>query len=106
MPKRKDDQSTNHKKSYRSSSIENREQDLIGLAYDLAEERLRNGTATSQEVTHFLKLGSTKERLEREMLEKQKDLLEIKAEALQSQKRVEELYVEAINAFKEYRGVQ
>jgi hypothetical protein len=77
---------------------------LIGLAYDLVEERLRNGTATSQETTHFLKLGSTRERIEREMLENQNEVLKAKADALQSQKRIEELYAQALSAFKEYGG--
>lgn len=89
-----------------ATTIEGREQQLISLAFNLVEERLRNGTATSQETTHFLKLGSTKERLEREMLEKQNALLAAKTEAIQEQKRVEELYTNAINSFREYRGEQ
>lgn len=92
------------KKSRAATSVENREQMLIGLAYDLVEERLRNGTATSQETTHFLKLGSTRERIEREMLENQNEVLKAKADALQSQKRIEELYAQALSAFKEYGG--
>lgn len=92
------------KKSRATTSVENREQMLIGLAYDLVEERLRNGTATSQETTHFLKLGSTRERIEREMLENQNEVLKAKADALQSQKRIEELYAQALSAFKEYGG--
>lgn len=98
---RKDNTSAKH---YTPTSVESREQYLIGLAYDLVEERLRNGTATSQETTHFLKLGSTRERIEREMLENQKEVLKAKAEAIQSQKRVEELYTQALSAFKEYGG--
>lgn len=92
------------KKSKATTSVENREQMLIGLAYDLVEERLRNGTATSQETTHFLKLGSTRERIEREMLENQNEVLKAKAESLQSQKRIEELYAQALSAFREYGG--
>ncbi len=85
-------------------SLEDRENQLISLAYDVAEERLRNGTATSQEVTHFLKLGSTKERIEKQILEKQKDLITAKTEVLQSQKRLEELFSEAMAAFRSYNG--
>lgn len=92
------------KKSKATTSVENREQMLIGLAYDLVEERLRNGTATSQETTHFLKIGSTRERIEREMLANQNEVLRAKADALQSQKRIEELYAQALSAFKEYGG--
>lgn len=85
-------------------SPEARENQLIAMAYDLAEERLRNGTATSAEVVHFLRLGSTKERKELELLGKKIELDSAKTEALQSAKRIEELYSNAINAFKEYRG--
>ncbi len=83
---------------------EAREKQLISLAYDLVEERLRNGTATSQETTHFLKMGSSKERVEKEILEMQKELISAKTEALQSAKRVEELYADAIKAMRKYSG--
>lgn len=85
-------------------SPEARENQLISLAYDLAEERLRNGTATSQEVVHFLRLGSMKERKELELLSKKIELDTAKTEALQSAKRIEDLYANAISAFKSYRG--
>lgn len=83
---------------------EAREGQLISLATDLAEKQLREGTASSQVITHYLKLGSTKERLEKEILEKQKDLITAKTEAMQSAKRVEELYANAINAMRKYNG--
>ena len=83
---------------------EARENQLISLAVDLAEKQLREGTASSQVITHYLKLGSTKERLEKEILEKQKDLITAKTENLQSAKRVEELYAEAISAMRKYSG--
>lgn len=83
---------------------EAREKQLISLAYDLVEERLRNGTATSQETTHFLKMGSSKERVEKEILEMQKELISAKTEAIQSAKRVEELYADAIKAMRKYSG--
>lgn len=85
-------------------SPEARENQLISLAVDLAEEQLRNGTASSQVITHYLKLGSTKERLEKEMMEEQKKLLVAKTEAIESAKRVEELYSQALNAMKTYGG--
>ena len=85
-------------------SPEARENQLISLAVDVAEEQLRNGTASSQVITHYLRLGSTKERIEKEILEKQKELIEAKTESLQSAKRVEELYKEALNAMKAYSG--
>lgn len=85
-------------------SPEARETQLIALAMQRAEERLRNGTATSQEICHFLKLGSTKERLEKEMMEEQKKLLEAKTEAIQSAKNIESLYKDAIDAMRIYTG--
>lgn len=85
-------------------SPEAREAQLISLATDLAEKQLREGTATSQVISHFLKLGSTKERIEKEILEKQKELIEAKTEALQSAKHVEELYANALEAMRKYSG--
>ena len=81
---------------------EARENQMIALAVDLAEEQLRNGTASSQVVTHYLKLGSSKEKLEKEILEKQKELIEAKTQTLQSAQRTEELYSNALSAMKRY----
>ena len=81
-----------------------RENQMISLAVDLAERQLEEGTASSQVITHFLKLGSSKERLEREKLEEENKLLRAKTESLQSQKRVEELYAEALTAMRRYSG--
>ena len=85
-------------------SVEARENQLISLAVDLAEKQLMEGTASSQVITHYLKLGSTKERIEKEILEKQKELIEAKTEALHSAKRIEELYSNALIAMRNYRG--
>lgn len=81
---------------------EGRENQLIGLAFDLAEKRLREGTATSQEVTHFLRLGSQYARLEQEILRSKKEKMEAEIEAIHSQKRVEELYANALMAMRSY----
>lgn len=83
---------------------EARENQLVSLAVDLAEQQLREGTASSQVIAHYLKIGSTKERVENEMRVAQRDLLEAKTEALQSAKRIEELYKEALDAMKNYSG--
>ena len=83
---------------------EMRENQLISLAIDVAEEQLRNGTASSQVITHFLKLATTKEQLEREKLIKENKLLEAKTGALESAGRVEELYKNALDAFRSYGG--
>lgn len=87
-----------------SQSVEGRENQLIALAVDLAEKQLLEGTASSQVITHYLKLGSTKERLEKEIMAKQKELLVAKTEALQSTKKIEELFENAMKAFSLYRG--
>ena len=92
------------KKIRPATTPEARENQLIALAIDLAEKQLIERTASSQVITHYLKLGSTKERIEREILEKQKALIEAKTENLQSAKRIEELYTNAINAMKNYSG--
>ena len=83
---------------------ENDESQMISLAMSLVKQRLIEGTASSQETTHFLKLASAKARLEKEILEKQRDLITAKTEQLQSQKRMEELYAEAIAAMRRYSG--
>ena len=84
---------------------EARENQLISLATDLVEKRLREGTASSQETTHFLKLASTKARLEKQILEKQAELITAKTDSLKSQKKVKKLYTEAMKAFRNYSGL-
>ena len=83
---------------------EERNNQLIALAYDLVEQRLLDGSATAQETTHFLKLGSSKNRLEEEKLKKENALLKAKTEAIESNKRIEELYSKAIEAMRRYNG--
>jgi len=83
---------------------EARENQLISLAVDLAEQQLRDGTASSQVITHYLKLGSSREKVEQELKQKELELMQAKTEALQSQKRMDELYAEAIKAMKNYGG--
>jgi len=105
MRKKEKDLETPVKRKQRPGmSVEARENQLISLAVDLAEKQLLEGTASSQVITHYLKLGSTKERLEKEILKQQKELIEAKTEALHSSKRIEELYSNALNAMRNYRG--
>lgn len=92
----------NEKKMRPATSPTARENQMIALAVDLAEKQLLEGTASSQVITHFLKLGTTKEKLEKELLEKRKDLLEAKTESIKSEQRVEELYLNALNAMRTY----
>lgn len=87
-----------------ATTPEGREHQLVSQAVDLAEDQIRAGTASSQVITHFLKLGSTRERLEQERLEHENELTRVKIDALESQKRVEELYMEALTAMRSYAG--
>jgi hypothetical protein len=87
-----------------ATTPEARENQLIALAVDLAEKQLRDGSATAQVQTHYLKLGSTREKLEQERLGKENELLDAKRDAIASAKRVEELYVTALNAMRSYAG--
>ena len=80
------------------------ENQMIALAMDLAKQRLLNGTASSQEVVHFLKLGSSKARLENEKLKEENKLLRAKTDAMQSAQKSEEVYMAALKAMKEYSG--
>lgn len=92
------------RKTRRASTPEAREDQLIALAIDVAEEQLINRTASAQVITHFLKLGSTKERLEKEKLEEETKLVSAKRKAIESEERSEALYAEALKAMRHYRG--
>lgn len=83
---------------------ESRENQLVSLAVDLAEQQLRDGTASSQVITHYLKLGSMRERLERERLEEENKLLRAKTKAIESAEEVKVLYEEALKAMRNYSG--
>lgn len=83
---------------------EAREQQLVSLAYDCAEQQLLNGTASSQVITHFLKLGSVKAELELEKIKKENKLLQAKTDAIESATANEELYKQAIAAMASYQG--
>lgn len=83
---------------------EARESQLISLATDLAEQQLRDGTASSQVITHYLKLGSPKERLDRAAKEEEIKLLKAKTEAIKASKDNEKLYKDAIAAMRRYSG--
>lgn len=87
-----------------AKTLEARENQLISLAVDLAEKQLSEGTASSQVITHYLKLGSTMERLEKEKIKKENELLHAKTESLKAMKRIDELYANAISAMRSYGG--
>ena len=87
-----------------ATTPEARENQLAALAYDLAEKQLRDGTASSQVISHFLNAVSTRDRLEKELLEKQKELATAKTESYQSSKDIKVLYKEALDAMRTYSG--
>lgn len=105
MAKRaKNSEETTTKKMRPATTPEAREQQLISLAVDLAEKQLIEGTASSQVISHFLKLATEKERLEKEILESKRELMKAQTENLQAAKRMEELYANAIKAMQHYSG--
>lgn len=87
-----------------ATSPEAREDQLIVLATDLAEKQLREGTASAMVITHYLKMGSPKERLEREKLHQENEHLKAKIESLQSFKELDTKYNEAMKMFRVYQG--
>lgn len=102
--KRKSNQSSAKSSIRPALSPEARESQLISLATDLAEKQLLEGTASAQVITHYLKLGTTMQKLEKEKLERENELLKAKTEAIASAERIEALYADAIRVMKEYRG--
>ena len=91
-------------KGYIAMSVEAREAQLIALAVDRAEQQLRDGTASSQVITHYLKLASSEQKHKIEKLQRENELLRAKTESLQSQQRTEEMIAEAMKAFRNYSG--
>lgn len=89
-----------------ATTPEARENEMVALAHDLAEEQIRGGSASSQVITHFLKLGSSREKLEQERLAHENELLQVKRQQIESQARVEELYLQALQAMQSYSGTQ
>lgn len=103
MPKSKKESSP--KKRIRPAlTPDARENQLISMAVDLAEQKLRDGSASSQMITHFLKLASSKDRLEREKLAEENKLLKAKTENLQSQQQREVSYEAVLKALRQYSG--
>ena len=101
---KKDDKDCSSNKIRPALTPEARENQMISLAVDLAEKQLQEGTASSQVITHFLKLGSTKQELEKQKLIEENKLLRAKTENIQAIGRIEELYSEAIEAMRKYSG--
>lgn len=92
------------KKGRPAISPEARQNQMIALAMDLVEQRLRDGTASSQETTHFLKLATSESQLKNKMMEKQSELMSAKTESIRAERERENLFKEAIAAMKRYSG--
>jgi hypothetical protein len=88
-----------------ATTPEERENQIVAAAYDLAERQISEGSASAQVISHFLKLGSSREKLEQAKIKLENEFLDAKREALESQKRVEELYGEALDAMRAYAGM-
>jgi hypothetical protein len=87
-----------------ATTSEGRETQLVSLAEDLAEKQLMEGTASAQVISHYLKLGSSRERLEQQRIAHENELMKVKIESFAAQNRIEELYLGAINAMRSYTG--
>ena len=104
MPAKKSTTETKAPRRRPATTPQAREQQMIALAVDAVEKRIRNGTASAQELTHYLKLASSREELEQEKLRKENQLREAQIEQLASAARVEELYKSALEAMRAYGG--
>lgn len=106
MAKKKDNSQEPIRKTYPTvnRSPEDKEKEMISLAYEQAEQELREGRASSQVLIHFLKLGSTKEQLEKAKLQEEVKLVKAKTDSIESSERSEIAYKEALNALKRYSG--
>lgn len=88
-----------------SLNPDDREQQIANAAMNLAEQQILDGTASSQVITHFLKVASQRERMEIERLREENNLLKAKSEALKAAQDIKELYADAIKVFKGYQGI-
>jgi hypothetical protein len=104
MAARRADSPSNRPRRPPATTPKGREDQLIALAMDEAEKVIRSGKATSQLLVHFLRLGSTREELEKERLEQENKLLQAKVDSLASAQRIEDLYGKALKAMRVYSG--
>lgn len=102
-PSRKDASSSKPRRPP-ATTPEARENQMVSLAIDLAEKQLAEGTASSQVITHYLKLATSREQLEKEKLSRENELLQAKVQNIHSMANVEALYKDALNAMKTYSG--
>lgn len=105
MAQKKVNEANNERPKIRPAlTPEGREQQMIALAINAAEKQLLDGTASSQVITHYLKLGTERERLERIKMEHEIALADAKAESLKTTQRLENMFAEFMSAYKTYSG--
>lgn len=102
-PRRKPPETTTRRRRP-ATTPEGRENQLVNLAMKLAEDQIIAGTASSQVITHYLKLGTTREVLEKQKINHENELLKVRVEAMAAATRTEELLTEALSAFRSYSG--
>lgn len=101
MPRAKMENSTGRKRAP-ARTQEGREAQMIALAEKLAEKQLREGTASSQVISHYLRLGTSRERLEQERLRNENELTRAKADSIRAAQKNDAIYEEALSAFRSY----
>lgn len=104
MPRRGKESKSEPSRRRPATTPEARENQVIAKAFDLAERQIEEGNASAQVISHFLKLGSSREKLEQERLRHENEFLVVKKEMMESAKRVEEMYTSALNAMRSYAG--
>lgn len=104
MPRRKASETPISKSFPRAKSAQERENQMIALAVDRAEEQIRNGTASSQVLVHYLRLATTREKLEQEKLRQENEMLKAKTKAYENSEDIKHLMEEALNAMRSYSG--
>lgn len=92
------------KRRHPATTPEARENQLISIAVDMAERQILEGTASAQVLIHFLKLGSSRDRIEQANLQEKNKLLKAQTDSIRSEKKIEELYSEALAAMRTYGG--
>lgn len=93
------------KKRAPSRTLDGREKEMVSLAVNLAEQQLREGTASPSVITHYLKLGTVSHQLELEKMKRENELLQAKTDNIRSLGRMEEIYEQAIESLRRYQGV-
>lgn len=104
MARRNDDELTAPRRRSPAKTPEERESMLIAMSLSRIEQQIADGTVSSQVLTHFAKLGSSRERLEQERLRNENEVLRKKVQTMEAAVDVKNLMEDALAAFKGYSG--